>query len=340
MKANTVISISTGTFLKAALIIFAIAFLWYIRNIVAIFFVSVLLSALIEPFADWFAKRHIPRALSVLIVYIVLLAFIALITIGIVPIISDQFVQLTANVSSFTSDFENTFAQIQTFSVQHGFSQNIATSLQSLTDGFSQSVGSVFSTVKGIIGGLATLIVILVLTFYMVAEGEKMQKYFKSLAPVAYQPYLAEIMKKIQVKIGAWLRGQLFLGFIIGLASFITLSFLGVRYALLLAIIAGFCEMIPYVGPIFSAIPAAIIAFAQAPALALLVIISYLVIQQVENHLLVPKIMQKATGLNPIVCIIALLVGVQVGGIIGVLFSIPLATIFMVIVDDTFKAYQ
>ena len=340
MKGNSVISISTGTFLKAVLIIFVLAFLWYVRNVVVIFFVSMLLAALIDPFAEWFARRHIPRALAVMIVYIVLLAFLALIAVGIVPIISEQFVQLTANTSTFSKEFESAFVQIQAFSAQHGFSQNVATSLQSLQEGFSQTIGSVFTTVKGIFGGLATIVVILVLTFYMVAEGEKMQKYFKSLAPVAYQPYLSEITKKIQLKIGAWLRGQLLLGFIIGLVSYITLSFLGVRYALLLAIIAGFCEMIPYVGPIFSAIPAAIIAFAQAPALALLVIISYLVIQQVENHLLVPKIMQKVTGLNPIVCIIALLIGVQVGGLIGVFFAIPLATIAMVIIDDTFKAYQ
>ncbi len=340
MKTNTVISISTGTFLKAVLIIFALAFLWYIRNIVAIFFVSMLLAALIDPFADWFAKRHIPRALAVMIVYLVLFAFLTVIAVVIVPIISEQFVQLTANLSTFSKDFENTFAQIQSFSAQHGFSQNVSSSLQSFRDGFSQSIGSVFSTVKGIFGGLATLIIILVLTFYMVAEGEKMQKYFKSLAPVAYQPYVAEIMKKIQLKIGAWLRGQLLLGFIIGLASFIVLSFLGVRYALLLAIIAGFCEMIPYIGPIFSAVPAAIIAFAQAPILALMVIVCYLVIQQIENHLLVPKIMQKVTGLNPIVSIVALLVGVQIGGLLGAFFAIPLATMMMVVIDDTFKAYQ
>lgn len=340
MKANTVISISTGTFLKAVLILLALGFLWYVRNIVAIIFASMLLAMLIEPFAEWFAKRHIPRALAVLIVYIVLLTFLALILIGIVPIIAEQFVQLIANLSAFSKEFADAFARLQTFSASHGLSQNISTSLQSLEEGFTQSFGSLFSTVKGFFGGLATLLIIFVLTFYMVAEGERMQKYFKSLAPVQYQPYLAEVMKKIQIKIGAWLRGQLFLGFIIGVASFIALSLLGVRYALLLAIIAGFCEMIPYVGPIFSAIPAAIIAFAQAPVLALMVIASYFVIQQVENHLLVPKIMQKVTGLNPIVSIIALLVGVQVGGLLGAIFAIPLATMVMVVIDDTFNAYK
>ncbi|MEK7452534.1 MAG: AI-2E family transporter [Patescibacteria group bacterium] len=340
MKSNTVISISTGTFLKAVGIILVLGFLWYIKNIVAICLVSVLLATLIEPFAEWFAKRNIPRSISVLIVYIVLLSFITLISVGIVPVITDQFVQLTANSATFTTDFFAAFSRVQSFSVQHGFSENMINSLQSLQEGFSQSIGSVFTTVKGFFGGLATMLIIFVLTFYMVAEGEKMQKYFKSLAPVYYQPYLSEMTKKIQIKIGAWLRGQLLLGFIIGLASFIILSILGVRYALLLAIIAGFCEMIPYVGPIFAAIPAIIIAFVQSPILAIMVLVSYLVIQQIENHLLVPTVMQKVTGLNLIVSIIALLVGVKIGGILGAFFAIPLATMLMVILDDTFKAYQ
>lgn len=228
--------------------------------------------------------------------------------------------------------------RLETFSVQHGLSQDIAKSIQGIEDQIAQSTGSVFSTVKGFFGGLATTLIVLVLTFYMVAEGEQMQKFFKVLSPVEYQPYLAEIMRKMQLKIGAWLRGELFLGFVIGLTSYIGLSLLHVKYAALLAIIAGFCEMIPYIGPIFSAIPAAIIAFAQAPFLAIVVIALYLVIQQVENHLLVPKVMQKVTGLNPIVSIVALLIGVKLGGVPGAFFAIPIAMMILVVTEDLFHA--
>ena len=337
MKPQQTISISTGTFFKAVAIVIALWFFWYIRSIVAIFCASLLLAALIEPFADWFAKRSIPRSLAVLIVYTVLISVVTVMGIVLVPVIAEQFTQLIANISVFSKDISDILAQFQNFSAQHGFSENVTESLQAVEQGFSTSVGSVFTTVTGIVGGLATLLIILVLTFYMVAEGEKMNKYFKSLAPIEYQPYLSELMKKIEVKIGAWLRGQFFLGFVIGLASYIGLSILGVRYALLLAIIAGFCEMIPYVGPIFSAIPAMIIALAQAPALAVIVGVMYVVIQQLENHLLVPKIMQKVTGLNPIVSILALLIGVKVGGILGAFAAIPLAAILMVVLDDFFN---
>lgn len=339
MKSNTIISISTGTFLKAVLIIVALWFLWYIHQIVLIFFVSLLLAALIDPFAEWFAKRHIPRGLSVLIVYTFLITVIALIVVGIIPIITDQYNQFTSNISVFSKGISNTFNSIEAFSSQHGLIQDIPSSLETLGDSATKSIGSFFTTVKDFFGGAATVIIILVLTFYMVAEGEKMQKYFKSLAPVEYQPYLSEMAKKMQTKIGAWMRAQLLLGFIVGLTSFIGLQLLGVRYALILAILAGLFELIPYVGPIFSAIPAAIVALAQAPILALAVIALYIIIQQLENNILVPKIMQKVTGLNPVISIMALLIGVKIGGIFGAIFAIPVAILIVVFLEDVFKEY-
>ena len=336
MKSNHQVTISTGTFIKAALIVLLMGFLWYIHEIVIIFFASLLLAALIEPFADWFSKKNIPRALSVLIVYVVLLTVVILVFLGLTPIITEQFAQVTSNANSFSVEIEQTFAKLQTFSVQHGLSQDISKTIQGIEGAISQTSQSLFSTVKGFFGGLVTGLVILVLTFYMVAEGEKMQRYFKSLAPVEYQPYLSELMKKMQIKIGAWLRGQLFLGFVIGLVSYIGLSLLNVRYALLLAVIAGLFEMVPYVGPIFSAIPAVMIAFTQSPTLGLIVLGLYVIIQKIENHLLVPKVMQKATGLNPIVSIIALLIGVKLGGIPGAFFAIPVAMMLTVLVEDLF----
>ena len=337
MKTNNTISISTSTFLKAALIILVIWFLWFVRDVVVIFLVSLLLAALIDPFADWFSKRNIPRALSVVIVYVVLICILAVIFVGLIPVVVNQFGQLSSNLSMYSKGVTDTISRFQTFSVQHGFQQNLAESLDSLQRGVSNAFGSVFTTVKGIFGGLATLFIILILTFYMVAEGDKMQKYFRSLAPVEYQPFLADLMKKMQIKIGAWLRGQLILGIVVGVSVYIGLLIIGVKYALLLGLIAGLFEIVPYVGPIFSTIPAAIIGFAHSPIMGIAVLLLFWIVQQLENHILVPKIMQKVTGLNPVVSIIALLVGIKIGGIIGAIFAIPIATITVVVLEDVFK---
>lgn len=340
MKQRTSISVSTGTFIKAAAIALGVWFLWYVREIVAIFIVALMLASLIDPFADWFSKKNVPRGLAVLIVYTILLAIITIVIVLIMPILVEQSVQLLSNLTVFSSDVSETFSKFQSFSAQHGLEQNVTASLESLQTGITESFDSFFTTVKGFFGSIAALFIILVLTFYMVVEEGKMQKYFRGLVPVEYRPYFTDMLSKMQTKIGEWLRGQIILGFFVGVGVYIGLKIIGVNYALLLAIIAGLFEIIPYVGPVVSLVPAAIIAFAQSPLIGFAVVILFLIVQQVENNLLVPKVMEKVTGLNPIVSIAAILVGVKVGGVVGAIFAIPLATMAAVIIEDVFKEFS
>ena len=178
--------------------------------------------------------------------------------------------------------------------------------------------------------------VILVLTFYIVIEDDKVRKSFRHLAPAQYQPYLSHLIKKIQKKMGDWLRAQLILSFLVGLLVYIGLSLLGVKYALLLALLAALFEVVPYVGPVAAVIPALIVGFGVSPVLGFSVLVVYIVVQQLENHILVPKIMQKVTGLSPIFSIVALLVGIKVAGLLGAILSIPLATMAAVMLEDLF----
>lgn len=333
MHPEQTISISTGTFLKAVLIFLGLWFLWYIREIVAIFVVAIMLASLIDPFADWFEKRRIPRGLSVLIVYTLLLALASVIVIVLIPIVIEQSGALIENLSASSANLIDSFVQ---FRERHQFLENVTSGLESFQQSLTTSASSVFTTVKGFFGGLAALMIVLVLTFYMVVEENSMRRYFKTFAPAEYQPFLNQLLKKMQDRIGAWLRGQLILGLVIGLAVYVGLKLLGVPYALLLALMAGLFEIVPYVGPILSLIPAAIIGFAQSVVLGLAVVVLYLIIQQIENNVLVPKIMQKVTGLNPILSIAALLVGIKVGGVVGAILAIPLATMASVVVEDIF----
>jgi len=334
MHSNQSISISTGTFFKAVLIVLGLWFLWYLREIVAIFVVAIMLASIIDPFADWFAQRRIPRGLAVLIVYTLLLALLSVIVIVLIPIIIEQSVQLMQNLSS---TYEGVAQWLTQFQSRHRFFENFTTSAQSFEQSLTASASSLFTTVKGFFGGIAALVIVLVLAFYLVVEEQSVRKYFKTLAPVEYQPFITEMFKKMQTKIGAWLRGQLILGFFVGSAVYIGLTILGVKYALLLALIAGLLEIIPYVGPIISLIPAAIIGFATSLWLGVAVVILFLIIQQIENNVLVPKIMQRVTGLNPILSILALLIGAKVGGLFGAVLAIPLATMIAVVIEEIYK---
>jgi predicted PurR-regulated permease PerM len=330
------VSISTGTFIKAVLIVLGIWFLWFVRDIVAIFVASLLLASIIDPVAHWFSERKVPRGLSVLIVYVLLLSLLSLLLVLLVPIVASQSIQFLSNLSSYYSDAASSFGKGRAFLQLAGLTDNLALAIQGIQESITNSFTSLFSTVKGFFGGLAALFIILVLAFYMVVEDKKVREYFKSLAPIEYQPYVAHLMKKMSLKMGQWMRGQIILGVIVGVAAYIGLSILGVPYALLLALIAGVLEVVPYVGPIISVVPAAVIGFAQSPIIGLCVVALYLIIQQIENHLLVPKVMQAVTGLNPIISILALLIGIKVAGLVGAVFSIPLAMVGVVVLEDLF----
>ena len=143
---------------------------------------------------------------------------------------------------------------------------------------------------------------------------------------------------QIEEKLGGWFRGQLFLSLVIGVLSFIGLSILGISYALPLAVIAGVMEVIPVIGPIISAIPPILIALTISPILGLGVAIMYFVIQQLENHLLVPQVMKRAVGLNPLVVILTIAVGSRLLGFAGALLAVPIAVVIQIVATEIIEA--
>ncbi|PJC52670.1 MAG: hypothetical protein CO030_01620, partial [Candidatus Magasanikbacteria bacterium CG_4_9_14_0_2_um_filter_42_11] len=175
------------------------------------------------------------------------------------------------------------------------------------------------------------------MTFYLVSQDDPLGKILRSLVPEQHIPYVSSLFRKIQDKLGAWMRGQLILSITIGLMVTIGLSIVGVKYAAVLGLLAALLEFIPILGPIFASIPALFFAFSNGGMVVfVIVLIMYIVIQQFENHILVPKIMQRAVGLNPIVSIVAILVGARFGGVVGVILAIPVATATSVILKDLF----
>ena len=161
-------------------------------------------------------------------------------------------------------------------------------------------------------------------------------RFIRSVTPSAYQPYLVQMMRRLKAKLGSWLRGQLLLMLIIGVLVYIGLKLLGAEYALVLALWAGLTEIIPYVGPILGAIPAIFLAFSDSPLQALLVAALYLVVQQLENNLIVPMVMKRTVGLNPVVSIVAIAIGAKLGGVIGAVLAIPLVVSLGVFLSDFF----
>jgi predicted PurR-regulated permease PerM len=178
------------------------------------------------------------------------------------------------------------------------------------------------------------LVTILILTFYMLVESDTIFRRFVRLFPVEQRLRVATVSSDISMKVSAWLGGQLLLGAIIGVTATVGLWLIGVPYYFVLGLIAGIGELIPMVGPLLSAIPAIVVALTVSPGLALATAVFFLAQQQFENHLLVPKLMERQVGVSAVTVIVALLIGGSLLGIVGALLAVPTAAALQVIIDE------
>jgi predicted PurR-regulated permease PerM len=190
------------------------------------------------------------------------------------------------------------------------------------------------SVTGALFGGIFSTLTIIIVAFYLLLYHDELKHFIAHLFHKNIHQRVYETLTLIDDKLGAWLRGQLVLCVFIGLLTFIALTILGVPYALPLAVMAGFLEAIPTLGPTLSAVPATVVAISISPSLALVVIVVYMVIQLLENNILVPKIMQAAVGLNPVVVILGVTIGANLMGISGALLSIPFISFIIVIISS------
>jgi len=338
MKDEVVHTISTKGLIKIVGFFLLLFFFYYIRDIVLLLFVAFIFSSLIDPFAKNLQQKKIPRSLAVLIIYIIIFGLVAVIITLLSPVITQDLPNFIENLQYFLSDIQSNEGVKQFLQALN--QSGIKTSLQTVSNNQVNNGALVgfFSTVSGIFGYIFSFVVVLVMTFYLVVQDDPLKKILKSIVPAHYVPYISQLFKKITDKLGLWLRAQMILSLIIGVLVFIGLNILGVRHAAILSLLAAMMEFIPYAGPSLAAIPAILIAFSQGGFIKMVFVIGmYLVIQQLENHIFVPKVMQKAVGLNPIMSIVSIMIGAKLAGPIGVLLAIPVAIVVSIIMQDVFN---
>lgn len=320
---------STKVILKVVFVVLALAFVWAIREVIAIFLLAVVLASALDPLADYLSKRKIPRAVSVLAVYIIVFGIVGLVLATIAPSLATQFHLLSANFPEYLGELHARYPSFA--SILPG------TSLGEIVNGVltGGGEGSVLTRTLGVFNGLLGFVTVLVVSFYLVASQQKgMKELIRSLVPVGQREMTMGLVEKIQKKMGLWVLGQIILSISIFVLTFVGLTLLNVKYALVLALMAGLLEVVPYIGPIVSAIPALFFALIQSPALAVGVIVLYIIIQKTEGYVLVPKIMHKTVGVSPLVVILALLTGFKLAGIVGLLLAVPIAAAATVLIDE------
>lgn len=338
MSDHIHIEINTSTILRFILVILFFVFLYILKDVLIIFLFALIIASAISPFANWLDEKRFPRLLGVLLLYLVVLALVVGVLSLIIPYVSQDISQLTSALPQFVAKVSTSLEKVQQGSPQYlDFLSEIQNILQGFSDYLQQSSQSIIGLVVSIFGGVMSAIAILIISFYLSVTKKGIESFLGSIVPEKYEDYAIDLWKRAEFKVGLWFQGQLLLGLIMGLLVYVGLSLMGIKFALILGFLAAILEIVPIVGPVLAAIPAIFIAFLLSPVLGLWVLAFYVIVQQLENHLLVPVVLGKTVGLNPVIVIIALLIGQQLAGIPGMILSVPVATIIVEMMDDFAK---
>ena len=333
------ISISTGTIVKSIGILVFLGFLWIVRDIVLVVLFSLIIASTIDPIVDRLQKSKIPRAVSVLGIYVLLIVVVAGVITLLVPPIMTEVGELARQLPEyFATEGIDLFAQFQGIATQLDLTDSARNLFTSIGSTLSSTTGGIFSTVGSFVAGVFSVAAVAALTFYLTVEERGVKKFFEFMVPKNRRAYVNDVVSRIQSKLGAWLRSYLILSLLVGVMIYLGLVILGVKYALVLALFAALLEFIPYIGPSVAAIPAAFFAATQSPLLAGFVILLYIAVNQLEGNFIVPKIMQKNIGLSPVLVIIVLLVGGKLAGIVGLLLAVPLTIVLAELGKDIFES--
>jgi len=322
-----------------AMVALAVAVAWLVylaRGALLLVYVSVVLAIGFSPIVRTIERhpvkrgdRAVPRWLAILVVYLVIVATLTTIGFLVIPPLVDQARELWTRLPLLLD-------QAQTFLIDRGLLNHRITLEEAVRSapGTGTAVGTVGRAVTGIAEAVFGFITILILTFYLLIDAEALFTAFARLFPRETRPRVVEVSRKITTKVSAWLNGQLILAGTIGSTAAIGLYLLGVPYFYVLALIAAIGEMVPVIGPVLSSAPAILAGLSVSPQTALFVALFWIAQQQIENHLLVPKVMQRQVGVSPVIVISALLIGGSVLGIIGALLAVPTAAIIQVIMSE------
>lgn len=338
MKNHVSINITPRSVITVLLFLGLITLLYYLRDLVLIVLTSIVLASSIEPAIRFFMRHRLGRIVSVLLVYILIVAvFVGIGFFFLPPVIDDMatflstlphtldsLISLAGSSSSFFGGELTNLSPLQ-------IAQDLRTSLTGVT-------GSVFSSVNTFFGGVVSFVLIIVFSFYFAVQETGIDDFLRLVTPVEHEQYVVSLWRRSQEKIGKWMQGQLLLGLIVGVLLYLGLVILGVPYALLLAVLAALFELIPVFGQILAAIPAVAVAFGDGGVTAgFLVVGLFLIVQQFESNLIYPLVVKKIVGVPPLLVILALLIGAKLAGFLGILLSVPFAAALQEFINDVQK---
>lgn len=297
---------------------------YQVRSILVLVFISFILMTAINPLVRFTQRFRIPTIVVVLSVYVGIVALFSTLIASLIPAVVSQTKGLTQALPSYLHNLEDT--------LNTRFDP-------SLTTEYLNSIPSnILKLAAGVFGNVLNVMAVFFMTYYLIIERPHLHRYLLRLFDNKNAEVRAErLVHAIERQVGGWVRGQLILMVIIGLLTYIGLILLGIPYALPLATLAGLLEVVPNIGPTIAAVPAILMGFTVSPLVGFGALAMSILIQQLENNLVVPKVMQSATGTAPLATIIVLLVGYTLGGVMGAILAMPLYLVAQTVISELSK---
>lgn len=327
--SNRRITLSLSNVLLVIAAVLLLVLLWQLQGLIILLMISVVLAASIVPVVNWAETRRVPRWLAVILVYLTLIAGLTGLGLIIGPSVFDQISALVRQLPIFA---ERIVDILTDWSIRLG--QDTPQLIDRLIDTQSvtnwvirssqQLILRSYGITRGILGGVASLILALFLSGYMVADSKKLIRSLVQLFPHPWNERFDSQVKPVSQRMGGYIRGRLLVSGILGVATTTGLGFLGLReFSLGLGAISAVTNLIPFLGPILGAIPALVVALAKGGFLVVWVLLLYVILQNIETYILDPFLVGTSVGVHPLYQLLSVLGGIQVLGILGALIVPP-----------------
>lgn len=336
------VNISRRTLFNVLVLAAFVFSLFFLKSLVLVILTSVVLASFIRTSAEAARRRFgMSRILSVVLMYLVTFCFFAGVFYFFLPVLVVEITHLLPVISEYLpkdASFLGGISAGDLSGIGAGAGEgNVGT----LLSNFEVFLGIILSgfgnTLSAFFGGLLNVVLVIIISFYLSVSADGIESFLRILTPITKEAYVIDLWKRTQKKIALWMQGQLMLGLVVGVLTFIGLTLLHVPQAILLAVVAAIFELIPF-GIFLAAIPAVSLGFTSGGiSLGLMVVALYVVVQQLEGYLIAPLVVNKMTGVSPLVVILAVLVGVSLAGFWGLILGVPVAVTMLEYVGDLEK---
>jgi predicted PurR-regulated permease PerM len=334
------VSITPASITTAAIFVLGAYVIWLLRDLILLVLTAIIIASAIEPQIAFFIRYRIPRFFAAILVYVLVFGSVFLVLFFLFPPIIADAAGFLSTVPKYleTLNASGSFASLTNATSLIGTSRDLQSFIQtlfSLQTFFTAGSGSVIQLLITFFGGIFSLVLVIVLSFYFALQDTGVDDFLRLVMPAKSEEYAVDLWKRAQKKIGLWMQGQILLSVIVGILVYLGLLIIGIPYALLISVFTALAEIIPIFGSLIAATLAVVIAFSHGGiALAAVVLGLYIVVNQFESNLIYPLIVKKIIGIPPLLVIVALIAGYTLAGFLGVLLSVPVAAVLLEFITD------